>query len=185
MLIIEDIYVSDEIRDIRFCCDLQKCKGSCCIEGDAGAPLEEEEVAQLEDYIEEILPFMMDEGKEIVLKSGIFDYDEKGELVTSLIENKECLFVYYEKNIVRCAIEKAFEEGKIQFRKPISCHLYPVRILKNEEMEAVNYEKWHICQPARTKGKSENIPLYRFLEDPLTRKYGGIWYQKLVDTIEK
>jgi hypothetical protein len=184
MIVIDKIIVSDEIRDIRFCCHLEKCLGACCIEGDAGAPLEESEIALLEDDIDQVKPFMMKSGIEVVDKSGVFDYDMSGEYVTPLIHNRDCAFVYYENNIARCAIEKAYEEGKISFQKPISCHLYPIRIKKHKDFEAVNYHKWHICEPARTLGKETNLPLYKFLKDPLIRKYGKNWYLKLVKEIE-
>ena len=184
MLVIDNILVSEEIRDIRFCCDLEKCLGSCCVEGDAGAPLEEEEISMLEDDIEFIKPYMPEKGVEVIEKHGVFDYDAFGEFVTPLINDKDCAFVYYENNIAKCAIEKAFEEGKISFQKPISCHLYPIRIIKHENFEAVNYHKWYICQSACTLGKKLELPLYKFLKDPLIRKYGEEWYGKLVEEIE-
>jgi hypothetical protein len=184
MIVIDDILVSDEIRDIHFCCDLEKCKGACCVEGDAGAPLDEAEISELEDYIDRIKPYMHKDGIRVVEKSGVFDYDMNGEYVTPLIADKDCAFIYYEKDIARCAIEKAFEENKIGFRKPLSCHLYPIRIKKFTETEAVNYHKWHICQPACSKGKELNLTLYKFLKEPLIRKFGKDWYNKLVNEIE-
>ncbi|MBN2175933.1 MAG: DUF3109 family protein [Bacteroidales bacterium] len=184
MIVIDNIIVSDEIRDIRFCCHLEKCLGACCIEGDAGAPIEEEEISNLEDDIEQIKPYMQMDGIEVVDKMGVFDYDITGEYVTPLIQNRDCAFVYYENNIARCAIEKAYEEGKIDFQKPISCHLYPIRISMHKDFEAVNYHKWHICEPARTFGREIGLPLYKFLKNPLIRKYGREWYEKLVKEIE-
>ncbi|MCD4696327.1 MAG: DUF3109 family protein [Bacteroidales bacterium] len=184
MIIIDDIIISDEFRDARFCCNLQKCLGVCCVEGDAGAPLEEEEISILEDHIENIFPFMRQEGIDVIKKGGVFDYDSSGEFVTPLINNRDCAFVYYENKIAACAIEKAWDEKKIDFQKPISCHLYPVRVSKNKNFEAVNYHKWHICEPARTNGKNMSILLYKFLEKPLIRKYGKTWYNKLVNEIE-
>ncbi len=193
MIIIDNIMVSEEIRDIRFCCDLEKCAGACCVEGDAGAPLEEEEISLLEDMIDEIKPYMRKEGIDVIEKNGIFDFDMNGEYVTPLINEKDCAFVIYQvgheledrTNIVaKCAIEKAWEEGKVDFQKPISCHLYPIRITKNESFEAVNYHKWYICQSACTLGKKLQLPLYQFLKEPLIRKYGEDWYGKLVKEIE-
>jgi hypothetical protein len=184
MIIVEDILLSDEFRDARFCCNVQKCLGACCVEGDAGAPLEEAEIAQIEDHLEKIKPFMSESGIEVVESRGVFDYDTTGEYVTPLIRDKDCAFVCYEGSIARCAIEKAHEEGKIEFQKPISCHLYPVRISKGKEFEALNYHKWYICQPARTFGKKNGILLYKFLADALIRKYGHRWYDKLVEAIE-
>ena len=184
MIVVDNIIVSDEIRDIRFCCDPDKCLGACCIEGDAGAPLEEEEISMLEDDIEDIKPFMRKEGIEVIENTGVFDFDASGEYVTPLIRDRDCAYVYYENNIARCAIEKAYEEKKIDFQKPVSCHLYPIRISKQRDFEGVNYHKWHICSPACTLGKKTGLPLYKFLKDPLIRKYGEEWYKKLVKEIE-
>ena len=185
MIVIDNTIVSEDIRDIRFCCDLEKCRGACCIEGDAGAPLEEEEISLLEDYIDKIIPYMREAGVDVIKRTGVFDYDSSGEFVTPLINDRDCVFVYYENSIAKCAIEKAYEENKIDFQKPISCHLYPIRISNHKDFEAVNYHKWFICQPARTLGKKLNIPLYKFLKEPLIRKYGEDWYVKLLDKIEK
>ena len=184
MIVIDHTIVSDEIRDIRFSCDLDKCLGACCVEGDAGAPLEEEEISQLEDGIEAIKPFMHKEGIEVVKNMGVFDFDASGEYVTPLINDCDCAYVYYENGIARCAIEKAYEEKAIDFQKPISCHLYPIRISKHKDFEGVNYHKWYICSPACTLGKKTGLPLYKFLKEPLIRKYGEEWYKKLVKEIE-
>lgn len=185
MMIINGIIVSEEIRDVRFCCDLDKCKGACCIEGDAGAPLEELEISEIEDYIDRIKPFMQPGGIKVIEKSGVFDYDMNGEYVTPLIDDRDCAFVYYENGVARCAIEKAYEEKKIDFRKPLSCHLYPIRIKKYGESEAVNYHAWHICKPACAHGKAINLPLYKFLKEPIIRKYGHDWYRLLLKEFEK
>jgi hypothetical protein len=185
MIIIDNIIVSDDIREASFCCDLAKCHGACCVEGDAGAPLEEEEISMLEDYIDEIKPFMREECIETVEKTGVFDYDAAGEYVTPLLNDNECVFVYFENNIVKCAIEKAYEEGAIKFQKPVSCHLYPIRISKKKNFEAVNYHQWNICRPAIKNGTIIGLKLYQFLKDPLIRKYGEEWYHKLVAEIEK
>ena len=184
MIVIDNTIISEEIRDIRFCCDLEKCKGACCVEGDAGAPLDEEEISALEDYIDRIKPFMQNEGVRVIEKSGVFDYDFCGEYVTPLIADKDCVFVFYENEVVRCAIEKAYEEKKIEFRKPISCHLYPIRIKKFTDSELVNYHKWFVCQSACMLGDNIELPLYKFLKDPLTRKFGEEWYKKLIMEFE-
>jgi hypothetical protein len=183
MIVIDNTLISEDIRDVRFCCDLEKCKGACCIEGDAGAPLEEDEISQLEDYVDRIKPYMQPDGIKVVEKYGVFDYDMNGEFVTPLIADKDCAFVYYENDIAKCAIEKAYEDKKISFRKPLSCHLYPIRIKKYAGNEAVNYHKWDICQPACAMGKKINLPLYKFLKDSLIRKFGEEWYMKLVENI--
>ena len=185
MIPLENTLISDYLKDIFFCCDLPACKGACCIEGDAGAPLEEEEITILEDHLDRIRPFMSKNGIEAVEESGVFEYDESGEIVTPLVKGGECAYVYFEKGIARCAIEKAFEEKAIPFPKPISCHLYPVRIKKARDNELVNYHKWPICNSALVKGLEEKLPLYRFLESSLTRKYGRSWYNQLVRLLQK
>lgn len=159
---------------------MEKCKGACCVEGDAGAPLEEEEISLLEDYIDEIKPFMVEEGIREVELLGVFDYDAEGKFVTPLVNGKECVFVYFDNNIARCAIEKAYQEKKITFAKPVSCHLYPIRIRSTSINDMLNYHKWPICQKALVKGYNEKTPLYRFLEVALIRKYGRTWYNKFV-----
>jgi hypothetical protein len=184
MIVIDNTIISDEFRTALFCCELQKCSGSCCVEGDAGAPLEEEEISQLEDHFNEIKPFMSDKGIEAVKQSGVFDYDASGDYVTPLIQDRDCAFVYYEGDIVRCAIQKAYDEGRITFQKPVSCHLYPVRLYKNAGFVNVKYHQWSICDPARENGKRQGLYLYQFLRDAFIRKFGADWYFKLVQQIE-
>jgi hypothetical protein len=176
----EKCVISDDIATVYFSCDLEKCKGACCIEGDAGAPLEEEEISLLEDYIDEIKPFMVPEGIEEVESLGVFDYDAEGKFVTPLIQGEACVFVYFDDGIARCAIEKAYQEKKIPFAKPISCHLYPIRIKSNPVNDLLNYHKWPICQQALIRGYKEKTPLYQFLEEALIRKYGRSWYNRLL-----
>jgi hypothetical protein len=179
MIAIKNTLISDDLVAVKFCCNLPVCLGACCVEGDAGAPLDEEEIAMIDDYINEIKPYMLPEGIEVVENLGVFDYDIEGNLVTPLFNDRECVFVYFEEGITRCAIEKAHTEGKIPFPKPISCHLYPVRLTPYKTFEAVNYHQWHICRPALEKGKEVEIPLYVFLKDALIRKYGKEWYEEL------
>lgn len=184
MLKIDHVLVSDELKDTYFACHLKVCNGNCCVEGDAGAPLEEEEISILEDYIDEVKSYMTDQGKEVIEKNGVFDYDADGDYVTPLVKNRECAFVYKENGINFCAIEKAFLEGEIKFQKPVSCHLYPIRLSKVGEFTAVNYHKWNICAPAIIKGRQEGIPLYVYLKASLTRKFGAAWYEKLVKELK-
>jgi hypothetical protein len=155
------------------------CKGACCVEGDAGAPLEEEEISLLEDYLDLIAPFMVPEGIQTVKETGVFDYDAEGKFVTPLIKGKECAYVYFEKEIARCAIEKAYQDKIIPFPKPVSCHLYPIRIRHLRNQDTLNYHKWPICKKALEKGSRENLAIYQFLEDALVRKYGRSWFTKL------
>jgi hypothetical protein len=185
MLIIDDIMVSDDLYLVKFLCPLEKCKGACCVEGDAGAPLEEEEISELEDYTDQIMEYMIPEGIDAVKQGGVFDYDVDGSFVTPLIRGGDCAFINFTKGVAWCSIEKAYAEGKIPIRKPVSCHLYPVRLSKVGDTEAVNYHKWQICEPALQSGTREGIPLYVFLKDALIRRYGEAWYDKLVDEIEK
>lgn len=183
MIAIDETLISDDLGKVCFVCDLSACKGQCCVDGDAGAPLDEEEIGILEDCLDEIKPFMTAEGIAQVEENGVFDYDMFGHFVTPLVNGRECAFVYHENGIALCAIEKAYKEGKISFLKPISCHLYPVRLSKYNNFDAVNYHEWHICKPALINGKKLDVPLYVFLKDSLIRKYGEAWYNELVDSI--
>lgn len=185
MLIIDNILVSDDLYLVKFICPLKKCFGACCVEGDAGAPLEEEEISLLEDYLEEIEPYMTKEGIDAVDISGVFDYDMEGSYVTPLIKGGDCAFINFTDGIAWCAIEKAKEEGKIPFQKPVSCHLYPLRLAQLGEHEAVNYHRWHICHVAVEEGEKEGVPLYVFLKDALIRRYGESWYARLIVEVEK
>jgi hypothetical protein len=185
MIAIDDTLNSDDLYKVCFVCNLQACKGACCVEGDAGAPLDEDEISEIEDNLIYIKPFMRTEGVDAVEEMGVFDYDAYGHYVTPLINGAECAFVIFtDDGIAACAMEKAWEAGKSSFRKPVSCHLYPVRISKYNDFDAVNYHQWHICQPALEFGKKLNVPLYVFLKDSLVRKYGEKWYRELVEKIE-
>ncbi|MDR0367659.1 MAG: DUF3109 family protein [Bacteroidales bacterium] len=179
MLAVDNTLISDDIFSQYFCCDLSCCKGICCVEGDAGAPLNEEEIAVLEDYTEKIIPYMTDEGIAVIRYMGMFDYDETGHLVTPLVRDRDCAFVYYEDNIAKCAIEKAYLNGDIDFKKPVSCHLYPVRITEYAHYDALNYHQWEVCQSARKKGKELQITVFDFLKEPLSRRYGKEWLRKV------
>jgi hypothetical protein len=184
MILLENTLISDDLQTVHFACDLAKCKGACCVEGDAGAPLEEEEISLLEDYIDDIKPFMLGDGIEEIRRIGVFDYDSDGKFVTPLVNGRECAFVCFEDGIARCAIGKAYQEQKIPFPKPLSCHLYPMRIKELHEGEALNYHKWHICNKALDYGMKLKMPLYLFLEEALIRKYGRNWYNKLVKLLQ-
>jgi len=149
------------------------------VAGDAGAPLEEDEISVLEDDLQNIKPFMTEQGIQTIKEIGVFDYDIHAKFVTPLINDGECAYAIFENGSAFCAIEKAYYAGKTTFLKPISCHLYPVRITRYETFEAVNYEKWNICKAALKLGNREGIPLYKFLKKALIRKYGQAWYYKL------
>jgi len=172
--------LSDDIFEKHFLCDILKCKGACCIEGDSGAPLTDEEAIQIEtDYpvFEEYLPA---KHKREVEKQGYSMIDSDGDLVTPLVDNRQCAYSFYnEKGILQCAIEKAYFEGRTTFRKPVSCHLFPIRITEYRNFDAVNYQHLKICKPGRQCGASQKLPLYKFLKEPLIRKYGEEWYKEL------
>lgn len=185
MLVIENCLVSDHLATVKFCCDLKHCLGACCVEGDAGAPLEPGELAIIRDNLPQLVEFMTVEGVKWVELHGISDFDPAGNLVTPLLEGKECAYAYFDGDIAGCAMEKAWEAGVFPLRKPLSCHLYPVRIRKYNTGEAVNYHEWHVCRPALVKGRNEAIPLYRFLKEALIRKYGEAWYTSLCEAIAK
>jgi hypothetical protein len=180
MLQIENTLISLDIFEKKFVCNLAACKGACCVEGDSGAPLEAEETATLEQIYPIVKNYMTPEGIETIEKSGKWVLDFEGDRVTPLNNNKECAYTYRDdKGIVFCAIEKAYLEGKITFQKPISCHLYPIRIKKLTHYDAVNYESNKLCMPARVNGEKLGVPLYQFVKTPLIRKYGKEWYEQL------
>jgi len=180
MIQIEDKIISLDIFETHFFCDLSACKGSCCVEGDSGAPLLYEEKKILEEIYEKVKPYMSKEGKVEVEKNGVSTIDKDGDLTTTLVKNKECSFVIFENGIAKCSIEKAYNNGSIEFKKPISCHLFPIRIAEYPDFEAVNYEKIKICKPACDCGSKLKIPLFVFLKEPLIRKYGESWYEELL-----
>jgi hypothetical protein len=185
MIKVGEILVSDDIRDKEFVCNLEKCKGACCVEGDFGAPLEESELAILEDIYPTVKPYLSKAGVKAIEKQGKHTIDEDGELVTPIIDGRECAYAIYDKkNVLKCGIEQAYLDGKITWKKPISCHLYPIRVTQKKNFEALNYHKWHICSDACSLGKELQVPIYKFLKDPLTRKYGAPWYNELVAAIE-
>ena len=162
-------------------CDISACKGECCIKGDAGAPLEDYEIEILETIIDRLEPYMDDKGKAEVKARGVFEIDKDGDKGTVLLENGRCAFaIIDDAGNYKCAIEQAQASGDVSFKKPISCHLYPVRITKYENYDAVNYDRWDICKPACECGTELKVPLFRFVKDALKRKYGSDWYEELV-----
>ncbi len=180
MIIIGNTLISDEIITERFVCDLPVCHGGCCIEGDAGAPLLKSETGILESIFPKLRPFLEKAGVRAIEANGTWVTDPAGEPVTPLVEGGPCAYVFYdEKGVAGCGIEKAYEQGHTDFRKPISCHLYPIRITCYSHYDALNYHRWHLCDCARKKGKQLGLPVYRFLKEPLIRKYGEQWYEEL------
>jgi hypothetical protein len=186
MIVIDKTCISDDIADKMFVCDLQKCKGACCVEGDLGAPLEEDELPILEQIYPDVKPYLSAKGRKAIEEQGLYIKDYEGDYSTPTINNKECAFAIYDKKgILKCGIEQAYLDGKISYKKPISCHLYPIRITKYEEYHAINYHRWQICQAACKHGEKLGVPLYKFLKEPLIRQYGESWYNELVFLIEQ
>jgi hypothetical protein len=186
MIVLQNTVISDDIRDNFFVCNLEKCKGACCVEGDLGAPLEQEELAILEQSYEHIKPYMTGAGKLAVEEQGLYIEDFEGDYSTPTIENRECAYALYDdQGILKCAIEQAYYDGKISWKKPISCHLYPIRVTKYDDFEALNYDRWSICAAACNFGEDLGVKVYQFLKEPLIRKYGEGWYQELTEMIER
>lgn len=184
MYIVGNVYISEDIADEFFVCDLEKCKGACCVEGDLGAPLEKEETKLIESLLTEIKPFLSAKGLAEIEKQGAFIRDEEGDFSTPTIKNRECVYSFYDKRKhLKCGIEAAYRAGKIDFQKPISCHLYPIRVTKLDTEEGLNYSRWDICSPACKLGRSLGVPIYKFLKEPLIRKYGEAWYAELEEQI--
>jgi hypothetical protein len=181
MIEIGKTLVSEELFKRKFVCDLNACKGACCVEGDSGAPLEKEEMQFLDADYEKIKPFMRAEGIAAVEAQGKYVVDPyDGDDVTPLVNNRECAYVSFnEQGVALCAIEQAHAAGKTKFKKPISCHLYPVRTKKHRSFEAVNYDEWDICAPACACGDKLDVPVFKFAKDALIRKYGQDWYDEL------
>jgi len=186
MILVGNTVISDDIKDNFFVCNLEKCKGACCVEGDLGAPLEKEELKQLEEAFPAVEPYLNKEGRKAISEQGLYIFDSDGDYSTPTVNGWECAYaVYDDKGILKCGIEQAYNDKKTSFRKPISCHLYPIRIQKYDNYEAINYDRWHICSPACSLGKELHVPLYKFLKEALIRKFGEEWYQELVVEIEE
>lgn len=182
MLEIKDTLVSLDLIERFFICNIEKCMGECCIEGDAGAPLEEAEYTKIKEIIPIIWDELLPQAQQKIKESGAAYIDEEGDLVTQIVDGKNCVFTCYDKNgICQCAIEKAYRSGEIDFFKPISCHLYPVRLTKYPTFTAVNFHQWKICKAAEVLGRKEGVRVYQFLKDPLIRKFGQEWYDELCE----
>ena len=172
--------VSEDIIEKDFLCNLSACKGACCIDGDAGAPLEDSETKILEDIYPKVKPFLRKEGIEAIEKQGVFITTEFGDFETPLINNADCAYVIFDKKgTALCAIEEAYNQGVVSWKKPVSCHLYPIRVKDYSEFSAVNYDKWEICDDACTLGKELQVPIYKFVKKALIRKFGEDWYAEL------
>lgn len=187
MVAIEDILISDEIFDNKFVCDLNRCKGACCEVGDCGAPITMEEANIIEDLYPIIKDDLLPRARKIIEEEGAYTFDEEHDIVTPTIDEGICVYGYYdEQGFIKCAIEKAYYEGKTDYKKPISCHLFPIRVVENENFHALNYEpNMSICSPACSLGEKLQVPVYQFLKEPLIRKYGEDFYEDLELTAEE
>jgi hypothetical protein len=187
LIAIDNILVSDLVIEEQFVCDLLKCKGGCCEDGDAGAPLEKEEMNRLNEVYETVKPYLTQAGIREIESRGKYNYDREFGWVTPTIEGKMCAYGFRDaKGVIKCGIEQAYYDGKITWKKPISCHLYPIRITRTKENEVVNYEpRETMCKPACTLGKRLKVPAYTFLKEALIRKYGEEFYSVLEQAADK
>ena len=196
ILQIGDVLISSDILTEEFCCDLEACKGACCIEGDAGAPVSLEEVMQIEERLDDVWPHLSASAQAVIDRQGVAYTDEEGDLVTSIVGGKDCVFTLYDDietdgHVVRdcclCALEKHCRSTQPHaFVKPISCALYPIRVKTfSNGTTALNYHRWSVCHCAREKGKALHLPVYQFLKAPLTRRFGEAWYQELCDVADE
>lgn len=188
MLIIQDVLVSDEVVEEQFLCNLNACKGACCWEGDYGAPLSDEELNILQNIYPDVAPFLTEEGRKTIKKEGVYTfYEDAEDFGTPLVDGGACVYMTRDdKGIAQCGIEQAYRAGAIDFQKPVSCHLYPLRITPRDEnqLEIINYERWDICSAACELGKQEQMPVYRFVKNALIRKYGEAFYETLDATAQ-
>lgn len=185
MIEVGSVLVHEDIINNDFVCNLSKCKGECCIEGDAGAPLTEKETEILQEIYPKVKPYLTAKGIQAIEEQGKFVIDSDGDLTTTCVDgNKECAYVTWENGITKCGIEKAYEMGDVQWKKPISCHLYPIRATHYPDFDVLHYDRWSICSDACTFGQELKIPVYKFLKDPLIREYGAEWYAQLENTLE-
>ena len=180
------ILISSDILTECFCCDYEKCRGMCCIEGDAGAPVTLDEIGGIEDALDTVWPDLSAQAQAVIDQQGVAYTDQEGDLVTSIVGGKDCVFTCYDGDNCLCALEKAFRGGKTKFCKPISCALYPIRAKTFADgTVALNYNRWKICADAVKKGQSLDMPVYQFLKEPLTRRFGAEWYDELCSVADE
>ena len=200
-----DVLLSSDILTEKFCCDLSACKGQCCVEGDAGAPVTLDEIAEIEDCLDEVWGDLSASAQAVIDKQGVAYTDKDGDLVTSIVRGKDCVLTYQaviqgdgsfvtpgnvtkepSPCITLCALEKAFRAGKTRFCKPVSCALYPIREKRlGNDLIGLNYNRWEVCKMAVVKGEQENSLLYQFLRGPLVRRFGEEWYDELLNTVKE
>lgn len=181
------VVLTTELFTECFCCDLDACKGICCVEGDSGAPLTMDEVGELENVLDDVWPDLSAKAQSLLDTQGVAYTDCEGDLVTSIVNGKDCVFTCYGKDgCCFCATDKAFREGRTAWPKPISCALYPIREKKiGQTLVGLQYHRWDVCRPAVEKGRQLNLPIYRFLKEPLIRRFGEAWYKELCEVAEE
>ncbi len=185
MVQIDDVVISLDLFEKKFICDIPKCKGCCCVEGESGAPLKDEEATLIEELYPIIEPYLVEGAKAEIAEQGKWVIDEDNDKVTPIINGAECVYAYFEEDgTCKCAIEKAYLDGKINFKKPISCHLYPIRMQQYRTYRGMNYHYWPICAPARDLGNVVGLPIYKFLKEPIIREFGTAFYDEMED-VEK
>ena len=172
--------VSEDLIEKDFVCNISACKGECCINGDAGAPLDEDELQKMEEVYPVVKPYLSEESIKAIDEQGIYVKGEDGDWETPLLNGQACVYVIYDdNNTAKCAIEEAYNKGEVNWKKPVSCHLYPVRVKSFSEFSAVNYDKWDICSDACSLGKELQVPVFKFVKEALVRKFGQPWYDEL------
>ncbi len=181
------VVLTTEIFTECFCCDLEACKGICCVEGDSGAPLTMDEVGELENVLDDVWPDLSAKAQSLIDTQGVAYTDCEGDLVTSIVNGKDCVFTCYgEGGCCFCATDKAFREGRTAWPKPISCALYPIREKKiGQSLVGLQYHRWDVCRPAVEKGRELHLPIYRFLKEPLIRRFGEAWYTELCEVADQ
>ena len=186
-----DVLLSSDLLTEEFCCNLEACRGACCVEGDAGAPVTLDEIVEIEASLDSVWTGLSAQAQATIDRQGVAYTDREGDLVTSIVGGKDCVFTYYDdisqdgrtvSHCCLCALEKAFRQGRSRFCKPISCALYPIREkCFSDGTVALNYHRWDVCRPARELGRRLHLPVYRFLREPLVRRFGQQWYDELCE----
>lgn len=189
ILQVGDVLLSPDILTERFCCDYEKCRGICCVEGDAGAPVSPDEIGEIESALDVVWDDLSAQAQAKIDQQGVAYIDQEGDMVTSIVNGKDCVFTCYEDGNCLCALERAYRKGQTRFCKPISCSLYPIRAKQfGDGTIGLNYSRWDICRDAVAKGKELDMPVYRFLKEPLIRRFGADWYaelEELAETVER
>jgi len=180
MFVVDDVLISDDVVQAAFSCNLTACRGACCVQGASGAPLETSELAKVDSVLDAVRDRLRPEALDVIDQEGVWEEIAPGHYATTCVGDAECVFVRYDGPVAKCAIQEAYHEGKVDFEKPISCHLYPIRVQRLGEFEALNYEQIDICAPGRVNGKDMCIGLAEMLQGPLTRKYGQDWYAQFL-----